>query len=148
MAEKPKSLLEGGPANALGANALGANALGEGAARFDQLIETVKAQYAPPADGTQRFATNPLLHVSPGETWSRNFQSQSIGPNVQSLALSDLAPVPRGMVVPPAPEIVPSRAAEIAPRPVVAAPMATQLGKPEKLVKPRQSWLGRMFGRA
>ena len=143
MAEKPKSLLEGGPANALGANALG-----EGAARFDQLIETVKAQYAPPGESTQTFATNPLLHVSPGENWSRNFQSQSIGPNVQSLSLSDLAPVPRGMIVPTAPEIVPSRAAEFAPRPVVAAPMAEQLGRPERLVKPRRSWLGRMFGRA
>ena len=138
MAEKPKSLLEGGPANALG----------EGAARFDQLIETVKAQYAPPGGNTQTFATNPLLHVSPGENWSRNFQSQSIGPNVQSMSLSDLAPVPRGMIVPTAPEIVPPRAAEFAPKPVVAAPMAEQLGKPERLVKPRQSWLGRMFGRA
>jgi hypothetical protein len=142
MAEKPKSLLEGGSTNALG------NALGEGAARFDQLIETVKAQYAPPADGTQKFATNPLLHVSPGEAWSRNFQSQSIGPNVQSLALSDLASVPRAMVLPTAPDIVPPRAADIASRPVVSAPMANQLGKPERLVKPRQSWLGRMFGRA
>jgi hypothetical protein len=142
MAEKPKSLLEGGSTNALG------NALGEGAARFDQLIETVKAQYAPPADGTQKFATNPLLHVSPGEAWSRNFQSQSIGPNVQSLALSDLAPVPRAMVLPTAPEIVPPRTADIASRPVVTAPMSNQLGKPERLVKPRQSWLGRMFGRA
>jgi hypothetical protein len=142
MAEKPKSLLEGGSTNALG------NALGEGAARFDQLIETVKAQYAPPADGTQKFATNPLLHVSPGEAWSRNFQSQSIGPNVQSLALSDLASVPRAMVLPTAPEIVPPRAADIASRPVVSAPMSNQLGKPERLVKPRQSWLGRMFGRA
>lgn len=139
MTEKPKSLLEGGPANALG----------EGAARFDQLIESVKAQYAPPsADAAQPVAANPLLHVSPGEAWSRNFQSQSIGPNVQGLRLSDLAPVPRAMVVPPAPDIIPSRAAEIAPRPVVAAPMAERLGKPEKLVKPRQSWLGRMFGRA
>jgi hypothetical protein len=142
MAEKPKSLLEGGSTNALG------NALGEGAARFDQLIETVKAQYAPPADGTQKFATNPLLHASPGEAWSRNFQSQSIGPNVQSLALSDLASVPRAMVLPTAPEIVPPRAADIASRPVVSAPMSNQLGKPERLVKPRQSWLGRMFGRA
>jgi hypothetical protein len=139
MTEKPKSLLEGGPANALG----------EGAARFDQLIESVKAQYAPPsADAARPVAANPLLHVSPGEAWSRNFQSQSIGPNVPGLRLSDLAPVPRAMVVPPAPDIVPSRAAEIAPRPVVAAPMAERLGKPEKLVKPRQSWLGRMFGRA
>ncbi len=142
MAEKPKSLLEGGPANALG------NALGEGAARFDQLIENVKAQYAPPGEATQNFATNPLLHVSPGEAWSRNFQSQSIGPNVQSLSLTDLAPVPRGMIVPTAPEIVPPRAADIAAKPVVAAPMGQQLGKPERLVKPRQSWLGRMFGRA
>jgi len=138
MAEKPKSLLEGGPANALGA----------GAARFDQLIESVKAQYAPPAEGaTAPLATNPLLHVSPGEAWSRNFQSQSIGPNVQSLALSDLAAVPRAMVVPPAPEIVPPKAAEIAPRPVLAAPMAVQLGRPEKLAeRPRRSWLGRLFG--
>jgi hypothetical protein len=136
MTEKPKSLLEGGPANALG----------EGAARFDQLIESVKTQFAPTASGTQTFATNPLLHVSPGENWSRNFQSQSIGPNVQSLSMSDLAPVPRGMIVPTAPEIVP--AAEIVPRPVVAAPMSAQFGKPTSLVKPRPSWLGRMFGRA
>ena len=146
MTEKPKSLLEGGPANALGANALG-----EGAARFDQMIETVKAQYAPPSDGTQKFATNPLLHVSPGEAWSRHFQSQSIGPIAPGLALSDLAAVPRAAIVPPAPEIVPSRAAEIAPRPVVVAaePMAVHLGKPQKLVeKPRASWLGRLFGRA
>jgi hypothetical protein len=138
MAEKPKSLLEGGPANALG----------EGAARFDQLIETVKAQYAPPGEAVQNFATNPLLHVGPGEQWSRNFQSQSIGPNVQSLSLSDLAPVPRAMIVPSAPEIVLPKAAEIAPRPGMAAPMAEQFARPEKLVKPRQSWLGRMFGRA
>ena len=138
MAEKPKSLLESGATNALG----------EGAARFDQLIESVKAQYAPPATGTVPRESNPLLHVSPGEEWSRNFQSQSIGPNAQSLSLSDLAPVPRAMIVPTAPEIVPSRAGEIAPRPVVAAPMGAQLGKPEKLVKPKTSWLGRMFGRA
>jgi hypothetical protein len=138
MAEKPKSLLEGGPANALG----------EGAARFDQMIESVKTQFAPPSAGTQKFATNPLLHVSPGEEWSRNFQSQSIGPNVQSLSLSDLASVPRSAFAPQASEIVPSRTAEFAPKPVVAAPMGAQLGMPEKLVKPRRSWLGRMFGRA
>lgn len=137
MAEKPKSLLESGPANALG----------EGAARFDQLIESVKTQFAPPREGVAPRESNPLLHVSPGEEWSRNFQSQSIGPNVQSLSLSDLAPVPRAMILPQAPEIVPSKAAGIAPRPVAAAPMGAQLGKPEKLVKPRTSWLGRMFGR-
>jgi hypothetical protein len=108
----------------------------------------VKAQYAPPGEAVQNFATNPLLHVGPGEQWSRNFQSQSIGPNVQSLSLSDLAPVPRAMIVPPAPEIVLPKAAEIAPRPGMAAPMAEQFARPEKLVKPRQSWLGRMFGRA
>ena len=141
MAEKPKSLLEGGATNAL------ANALGEGAARFDQLIESVKAQYAPPSESVAKRDSNPLLHVSPGEEWSRNFQSQSIGPNVQSLSLSDLAPVPRAMVVPPVSEIVPSRAAEIAPKPVMAAPMGARLGKPERLVKPKTSWLGRMFGR-
>ena len=138
MAEKPKSLLEGGPANALG----------EGAARFDQLIDSVKAQYATPADAAPApQASNPLLHVSPGEAWSRNFRSESIGPNAQGLALSDLAAVPRGAIVPPAPEIVPPRAAEIAPRPVVAAPMGAQLGRPEKLLeRPRRSWLGRLFG--
>ena len=94
------------------------------------------------------FATNPLLHVSPGEKWSRNFQSQSIGPKVQSLALSDLAPVPRAMLVPHGAGDRAAKGTEFAPRPVVAAPMAEKLGKPEKLVKPRRSWLGRMFGRA
>lgn len=144
MAEKPKSLLEGGSPNRGPADALGA-----GAARFDQLIESVKAQYATPGDAAPPPASNPLLHVSPGETWSRNFQSQSIGPNAQSLARSDLASIPRGAIVPPASEILSNRAAEIAPRPgIVAAPMAVQLGRPEKLVeKPRTSWLGRLFGR-
>lgn len=142
MAEKPKSLLEGGPGDTLG----------QGAARFDQLIESVKAQYAAPSEAAPpQPAANPLLHVSPGEAWSRHFQSQSIGPIAPGLALSDLAAVPRAAIVPPAPEIVPSRAAEIAPRPVVVAaePMAVHLGKPQKLVeKPKASWLGRLFGRA
>ena len=137
MAEKPKSLLEGGPADALG----------RGAARFDQLIESVKAQYAAPAEAAAPPASNPLLHVSPGEAWSRNFQSQAIGPNAAGIALSELASVPRAVLVPAAADIVPGRAAEIAPRTVGAASLSVQLGRPEKLAeRPRRSWLGRLFG--
>ena len=137
MAEKPKSLLEGGPANALS----------EGAARFEQMIESVKAQHAAPVEAAPAKMPNPLLRESPGEAWSRNFQSQSIAPGVSSFALSDLAPLPRAMIVPPISpsDIAPSRTAEIAPRPAVA-PMGTQMGKPTETR--RRSWLGRMFGRS
>jgi hypothetical protein len=138
MTEKPKSLLEAGPANALS----------EGAARFEKLIESVKAQHAAPVDAPPAAAVpNPLLPTSPGEAWSRNFQSQSIAPGATSFALSDLAPVPRAMIVPPitAADIVPSRSAEFAQKPAIA-PMAQQIGR---LVEPRRrSWLSRMFGRA
>ena len=136
MPEKPKSLLEGGPADALG----------EGAARFAQLIESVKAQQAAPVEAARATTPNPLLRESPGETWSRNFQSQSIAPGMGGFGPSDLAPVPRAMIVPPisASDIVPSRTAEIAPRPAVAS-MGTQMGKPPETR--RRSWLGRMFGR-
>lgn len=137
MADKPKSLLEGGPANALG----------EGAARFEQLIESVKAQHAAPVDAAPAVKANPLLQESPGEAWSRRFQSQSIGPDIARFDPADLAPVPRAMIVPPisASDIVPDRRAEIAPRPGMA-PMAMHIGK--KAEAPRRSWLSRMFGRS
>lgn len=137
MAEKPKSLLEGGPADALGA----------GAERFAQLIESVKAQQAAPIAEAPAVAPNPLLQESPGEAWSRRFQSQSIGPEFGRLSASDLSPVPRAMIVPPmsASDVVPDRRAEIAPRPTLA-PMGNQIGKPPE--PRRRSWLGRMFGRS
>jgi hypothetical protein len=138
MAEKPKSLLEGGAPNALS----------EGAARFDRLIESVKAQQMPAAEVAAAPSPNPLLHTSPGEVWSRQFQSQAIGPEQQGVSLADLAPVPRTALVPPMPaiEIVPERKAEFAPPPVtpaLEAPLSTQLRKPDK---PRRSLLGRLFG--
>jgi hypothetical protein len=135
MAEKPKSLLEGGPANALG----------EGAARFEKLIESVKAQHAAPVEAARAATPNPLLRESPGEAWSRSFQSQGIGPDAGGFNLADLAPVPRAMIVPPmtASDIVPDRRAEIVSRPTVA-PMGTKIGKPQEAR--RRSWLGRMFG--
>lgn len=147
MAEKPKSLLEGGPVNALG----------EGAARFDKLIEEVRAGRAAPVEAPPAEIANPLLPESPGESWARNFQSQSIGPETRGVALSDLAPVPRAMIVPPiaAADIAPSRTADIAPdrvaevvppKPAAGAPMGLRVGKPEETRK--RSWLGRMFGRA
>lgn len=136
MAEKPKSLLDGGPANALG----------EGAARFDQMIESMRAQQAAPADVRPATAPNPLLHVGPREAWSRQFQSQGIGPEEKGLSLADLAPVPNAMLVPPVSgqAIVPDRAAEIAPRPTIA-PMGAQIGRSDKFEPRRRSWLGRMF---
>ncbi len=137
MAEKPKSLLEGATVNALS----------EGAERFAQMIESVKAQQAAPVDVAPAKTPNPLLRESPGEAWSRNFQSQSIAPDVNGFALSDLAPLPRAMIVPPisASDIAPGRSAEIAPRPAMAS-MGTQMGKPPEAR--RRSWLGRMFGRS
>ena len=145
MAEKMKSLLEGGPLNALG----------EGAARFDRLIESVKLQQQPtPAqEPVAAPAPNPLLHASPGEEWARRFQSQAIGPEQWGVSLGDLAPVPKAMLVPPmpTPDFVPERtterAADLPPRPaapVLEAPLGTQLGKQEK---PRRSFLGRLFHR-
>jgi hypothetical protein len=138
MAGKPKSLLEGGPHNALG----------EGAARFDRLIDEVRAQRAAPVQAPPAPAANPLLPESPGETWARNFRSQSIGPETRGVSLSDLAPVPRAMIVPPmtAGDIAPGRKADIVPQKPAAAPMGLKIGKPERDVKPRKSWLGRMFG--
>jgi len=142
MAEKPKSLLEGGPANALDA----------GAARFDRLIEEVRAQRAAPVQAPAATAVaNPLLPVGPGEAWARNFQSHSIGPETPGVSVADLAPVPRAVLIPPvsAADIVPSRAAEIAmPKPVEAAPMSVQIGRGDRLERPRKSWLGRMFSRS
>lgn len=141
MAEKTKSLLEGGPLNALG----------EGAARFDRLIESVKTQQqqTPPAEPVAAPAPNPLLHASPGEEWARRFQSQAIGPEQWGVSLGDLAPVPKALLVPPmpTPDFVPERAADLPPRPaapVLEAPLGTQLGKSEK---PRRSFLGRLFHR-
>jgi hypothetical protein len=145
MAEKMKSLLEGGPLNALG----------EGAARFDRLIESVKAQQLPmPApEPVAAPAPNPLLHASPGEEWARRFQSQAIGPEQWGVSLSDLVAVPKAMLVPPIPmpDFVPERtaerAADLPPRPaapVLEAPLGTKMGKPEK---PRRSFLGRLFHR-
>ena len=141
MAENRKSLLDEGAANALG------NALGEGAARFDRLIERVKAsQSATPAPTATAVLPNPLLSESPQEEWSRQFQSQSFGPEARGISYSDLASVPRAMLVPAvAPDIVPSRTAEIAPRPAFQA-LGAEIGK--KPEKPRRSWLGRMLYRA
>ena len=83
MAEKPKSLLEGGTVNALS----------EGAERFAQLIESVKAQQA--ARSMRRQPRRPTRCCGKsGEAWSRNFQSQSIAPDVNGFALADLAPLP------------------------------------------------------
>jgi hypothetical protein len=142
MPEKPKSLLEGGPMNALDA----------GAARFDRLIEEVRAQRAAPTHTPSAAPTsNPLLPVSPGEAWARNFQSHSIGPETLGVSVSDLTPVPRAALIPPAPaaEVVPARAAEvIAPRPVEVAPMSVQIGRGDRLERPKRSWLGRMFSRS
>jgi hypothetical protein len=142
MAEKTRSLLETAPASALG----------EGAARFDRLIESVKAsQSSVPAPTTPAVIQNPLFQTSPGEEWSRQFQSQSFGPELKSLSLSDLAPVPRALLMPDdlsslAPgrngDFAAPRSAEIATRP---PPLGAGIGKPEKA---RRSWLGRMFGRA
>jgi hypothetical protein len=140
MAEKPKSLLEGGPMNALDA----------GAARFDRLIEEVRAQRAAPAQAPSAMpVSNPLLPISPGEAWARNFQSHSIGPEARGVSVSDLAPVPRAALIPPAADIVPTRTMETAvPRPVeTAAPMSVQIGKADRLERPKKSWLGRMFSR-
>ncbi|HUO91981.1 MAG TPA: hypothetical protein VMU22_03625 [Rhizomicrobium sp.] len=141
MAEKPKSLLDGGPANALDA----------GAARFDRLIEEVRAQHAAPAQAPAAPQSNPLLPVSPGEAWARNFQSHSIGPETRGVALSDLAAVPRAAIVPPvsAADLVPGRSAEaVAPKAVETAPMSVQIGRGDRLERPKTSWLGRMFGRS
>ena len=140
MAEKPKSLLEKGAPNALS----------EGAARFDRLIESVKAQQMPAAEVSAPPTPNPLLHSSPGEEWARRFQSQAIGPEQMRVSLGDLAPVPKAMLVPPMParEIVPERRAEFAPPSVAPGremPLGTQLGKPEK---PRRSFLARLFHRS
>jgi hypothetical protein len=134
MPENTKSLLEQGPANALG----------EGAARFDRLIEDVKASQSPaPVRTTTAVIANPLLSVSPGEEWSRQFQSQSFGPEVRGVSYSDLAPVPRAMVMPElAPDIVPQRSTAFAPKSALQG-MGSEIGKrPER---PRRSWLGRML---
>jgi len=134
MAGNTKSLLEQGPANALG----------EGAARFDRLIEDVKASQSPaPVRTTSAVIPNPLLSVSPGEEWSRQFQSQSFGPEVRGISYADLAPVPRAMVMPEiAPDVVPRHSTAFAPTSVLQA-MGSEIGRrPEK---PRRSWLGRLL---
>lgn len=138
MAEKPKSLIEGAPKDALS----------EGAARFERLIETVKAQQAAPAERPAAAGPNPLLSVSPQEEWSRRFQSQPIGPEAGGPSPGELAVIPRSALVPPlaqdlatAPRIVPERAAELAARPAGAA-LGARIGKPEK---PRRSWFGRLI---
>jgi hypothetical protein len=135
MAEKPKTLLEGGAGDALG----------EGAARFEKVIDGVKRQHAVTPEPTRTPAANPLLSASPGEEWARRFQSQAIGPMPSPLSAGELAPVPRAMIMPAiAPEnpILP-RAANIAPKASVGAPNI-RFGGPEK---PRKSWLARVFSR-
>lgn len=135
MAEKPRSLLESAPDDPLSA----------GVARFEKLIETVKVQQAQSTPQAPAAPANPLLYTSPGEEWSRQFQSQSIGPELKGLTMSDLAPFRPAMVTPPAaPDIVPTRTADIAP-PSAARALGAQIGRPEK---PRRSWLGRMFQRS
>jgi hypothetical protein len=135
MAEKPKTLLEGGAADALG----------EGAARFEKVIEGVKRQHAVTPEPTRAPAANPLLSAGPGEEWARRYQSQAIGPMPDPLSAGELAPVPRALImraITPENPIL-SRAAEIAPKVSVGAP-DIRFGRGEK---PRKSWLGRMFSR-
>lgn len=135
MADKPKSLLEGG-----------ADSLSEAAARFERLVQDVKssqkgvAPSSPPPP-----AANPLLSVSPEEEWSRRFRTEAIGPEPHRLSPGDLAPLPRSVVVPPvAPAVVsPSRAVEPAPR-LVPGAMGPQIGKTDN---PRRSLIARLFGR-
>ncbi len=90
MAEKTNGLLEQ-PAR---------GALAEGAARFERLIKSVKAQQAQAEKSPAAPVHNPLLAVSPQEEWSRQFQSSGIGPEWSELKLSDLAPLPRAASCP------------------------------------------------
>lgn len=122
-----------------------AGALSEGAARFERLIEAVKAQQAPPSAHEVRPMSNPLVPASPEEEWARQYQSQAIGPEPPAIPVSELRAVPRGLFVPsPVPSFVPSRLAEIAPKPAAAA-IGEMMGKP---ARPRRSWFGRLMRRA
>lgn len=142
MADKPKSLLEGG-----------GNALGEGAARFDRLIESVRVQQAPQKETPAPPPANPLLSVGPQEAWTRQFQSQAIGPELSGLARSDYAAVPRDAFMPRhASDILPAKSADIAPdrtAEVVVPPSAPggdlRPGRQALAERPRRSWLARLF---
>jgi hypothetical protein len=130
MAEKVKGLLDGAAGDALS----------EGAARFDRLIESVKAQPAAPAASAPQPVRNPLMAVSPEENWAKRFDTQAVGSDFGARLPVDIAPLPHAVVV-PVPQIVPSRAAEALARPSVQ-PLGAEIGKPV-----RRSWLGRVFGR-
>ena len=88
-------------------------------------------------------AANPLLSAGPGGEWARRSQTQAIGPEAGPLSATELALVPRGLILPIAENLAPPRAAEIAPKVSVAAP-EVRFGRVEKSWK---SWLGRMFSR-
>ncbi len=120
-------------------------ALSEGAARFERLIETVKAQQVAPLAHEALPVSNPLVPASPEEEWARQYRSQAIGPELPSISISGLAAVPRAFVLPPAVHtIVPDRLAGIAPMPVTGA-IGESMGRPER---PRRSWFSRLLRRA
>ncbi len=133
MAEKPKSLLEGGAVDALG----------EGAARFERVIDSVKRQHAVVPEKSHAPAGNPLLSASPGEEWARQYQTQVIGPDARRITPAELSPVARAMILPASDNLAPPRVAEIAPKVAVGRP-DIRFGQAEK---PKKSWLGRMFSR-
>ncbi len=134
MAEKTKSLLDG-PAG---------GALAEGAARLERLIQSVKAQQAQADQRPAAPVRNPLLVVSPEEEWSRHYQSLGIGHEGRGLTLSDLAPLPRAMIM-PEPElgkpVIPGPAMDV----VAKAPAAAIGEGLPQAVRPRRSWLGRLL---
>src|SRR5271165_5693540 len=102
MVEKTNSLLDQ-PAP---------DAFAEGAARFERLIQSVKSQHANNDAKPAALPLNPLLAVSPEEEWSKQFQNVGIGPERGRLSLTDLAPLPRAMIMPelaPFADLVPDR---------------------------------------
>lgn len=131
-------------------DAPGRDALADGAARFDQMIETVRAQHAPAARNEPEPIPNPFLTSSPGEDWAREYQNFAIGPAAATPSLSELPVAPKSLLMPGRVELakvsspVPSAAAP-PPAPVIdERPIGNRIGKAER----RRSWFARMFGRA
>lgn len=122
-------------------------AFAEGAARFEELARSVKAQQVTEQQGAP-FPENGVLMASPDEVWAAKYMSQSIGPS-GTHAAATLAPVPHAAAI--APDFSELKrsyapASEFTPRgsakPGLSAPMAVRLGREER---PRRSWLTRLF---
>jgi hypothetical protein len=136
--------------------------LADGAERLERLIRGVKdRQFSEASNAPQPKTVANAFAVSPEETWSKQFMTAGIGPNVfkpvQMPVVSVAAPAPAATMPMPAPKTlepaITAVAPEAKPAPVLAAktsiespgsvkpaPIGAAIAKPAR----KRTWFGRL----